>query len=64
MIDKNKKEDLRLFYGLTMVIVPTVIMAIVSQYIPNFFVKTICQAIILFLQAVIIHGILQNKYSY
>lgn len=53
-----------MFYGLTILIVPTILMAIVSQYMEAFFIRAIAQVIILFLQAVIAHGILQNKTSY
>lgn len=60
---EKKKDDLRLFYGLTLVILPTIIMAIVSQYLTNFFVRSIAQVLTLFLQAVVVHGILENKYA-
>lgn len=65
MKPKNKakqREDLRLFYGLTIVLVPTILMAVVSQYITNnFFVRSIAQILLFFLQAIIVHGILSNK---
>jgi hypothetical protein len=56
-------KDLREFYGLTIVIVPTVVMAIISQYLEGFMVRAICQVLLLFMQAVIVRGMLENKYS-
>jgi len=64
MEHKKREEDLKIFYGLTIVIVPTILMAVASQYISDFFVRIISQVLILFLQAVIVHGILQNKDSF
>lgn len=60
---KPSIKDLREFYGLTLVIVPTLIMAIVSQYLGQIVVRTIAQVLILFMQAVIVRGMLENKYS-
>lgn len=55
---KAKKRE---FYSLTLVTVPTILMAIASQYIGNFFVRSISQIIIFFFQAIIVKGMLENK---
>jgi hypothetical protein len=59
----EKIKDLKIMYGLTMVLVPTIVMAISSQYITNALVRPIAQVLLLFLQAIIVHGMLQNRYS-
>lgn len=56
-------KALREFYGLTLIIVPTVIVAISAMYIVNVFARATALAILLFLQAVIVRGMLQNKYE-
>jgi hypothetical protein len=63
MKKKASKLELKEFYGLTIVTVPTVLVAIVSQYIPELTVRAIAQVLIFFLQAIIVQGMLKNRYS-
>lgn len=61
---KNRKvtpEKKREFYSLTLIIVPTVLMAMVSMFIDNFLERAVAQIIILFFQAVVLKGIIENK---
>ena len=53
----QKKE----FYALTLVLVPTLMVAIIAQYMENFFIKAICYAILLFFQATVVKGMMENK---
>ena len=61
-MEKNSK-NLRTMYALTLVLVPSILMAISSQYIESYFVRVVAQSIILFMQAVIVHGMFLNKQS-
>lgn len=55
-ITATKKE----FYWLTLITVPTILMAIVSMWIMDSVTRTIAQVLIFFFQAVIVKGILDN----
>lgn len=60
----SKEEEIkrkREFYALTLIIVPTIIVAILAQYIENFFVRIISVAILIFLQAVVVRGLIENE---
>lgn len=53
----SKKE----FYIYTLVMFPTILIAIVAQYIENYFVRAIVMALLVFFQAIILKGIIENK---
>lgn len=64
MVKKPSRLELKEFYGLTIVTVPTILMVLVTQYITaQPFARSIAQVLIFFLQAIIVQGMLKNKYS-
>lgn len=54
-------ERKREFYGLVMITIPTILMAVVSQYISNFTVRAIAQILIFFTQAIIVKGMFESR---
>jgi hypothetical protein len=56
--DPKKRRE---FYALTLVLVPTVLMGIISMSLDSFLERTVGQILILFLQGIVIRGIIENK---
>jgi len=67
MANIKEKESVvkrrREFYALSIVTIPTILVAIVSQYIDDMVTRFLAQAILFFLQAVIVKGMLESRYT-
>jgi len=60
---QNNVKTKREFYALVIVTIPTILMAVVSQYIANSFTRALAQILLFFMQAVIVKGMLENRYT-
>lgn len=61
-MNKTEKESKKKeFYWLTLITIPTILMAIVSIWITDTITRTLTQSILFFFQAVVVKGILENN---
>jgi len=58
---EEKESRQREFYIYTMILTPTIILAFASVYIESLYVRLVVQAMLIFLQGVLLKGIIDNR---